>query len=60
MVQTPARIKKGSKHFEILVDLDEANKIKKDMPGANLSAAVLTEAIFYNIKSGYLYWNNCK
>jgi len=52
MTQTTARIKKGSKNFEILVDLEEANKIKKDLPGANINAAVLTEAIFYNLKAG--------
>lgn len=52
MVNTTARVKKGSKHFEILVDLDEANKFKKDLPGANINAAVLTDAVFYNLKSG--------
>lgn len=52
MVQTTARIKREGKHFEILVDLDEAMKFKKGLPGANLSAAVLTEYIFYNMRSG--------
>lgn len=52
MTQTTARIKKGGKHFEILVDLEEATKVKKDLPGANLSSAVLTDKIFYNLKSG--------
>jgi len=52
MAQTTARIKKGNKHFEILVDLDEAMKFRTDAPGANLNAAVLTEGIFYNLKSG--------
>lgn len=52
MAQTTARIKKGGQHFEILVDIDEAMKLKRDEPGANLSAAVLTEAIFHNLKSG--------
>ena len=50
--QTTARIKKGSKNFEILVDLDEALKVKKDDPSSNISSAVLTESIFYNLKSG--------
>jgi len=52
MVQTTARIKKGGKHFEILVDLDEAMKFRTDLPGANLNAAVVTEVIFYDLKSG--------
>jgi ribosome maturation protein SDO1 len=52
MAQTTARIKKGSTHYEILVDLEEAMKVKNDSPGANLSAAVLTDAIFHNLKSG--------
>jgi len=50
MVQTVARIKKGAKHFEILVDLDEAMKIKKG--GGNINAAVLTGAVFHNLKAG--------
>jgi ribosome maturation protein SDO1 len=52
MAQTTARIKKGGKHFEILVDLDEAMKFRTDAPGANLNAAVITEVIFYDLKSG--------
>jgi ribosome maturation protein SDO1 len=52
MSQTTARIKKGGKHFEILVDLDEALKVRNGAPGASLNSAVLTEAIFYNLKSG--------
>jgi len=50
MAQTHARIKKGGKHFEILVDLDEAMKVRKGE--GNLNAAVLTNAIFHNLKSG--------
>ena len=50
MTNTTARIKKGGKHFEILVDLDEALKVKKGE--GNINAAVLTEAIFYNLKAG--------
>ncbi|MBU2576631.1 MAG: ribosome assembly factor SBDS [Nanoarchaeota archaeon] len=50
MAQTTARVKKGAKHFEILVDMDEALKVKKGE--GNINAAVLTEAIFYNLKSG--------
>jgi ribosome maturation protein SDO1 len=52
MAQTTARIKRGGKHFEILVDLDEAMKIKRGENGANLSSAVLTEYVFYNLKAG--------
>jgi len=50
-MQTTARLKKEGKNFEILVDLDEALKIRKN-EGGNISSAVLTEAVFYNIKSG--------
>ncbi len=51
-MQTTARIKKTGKTFEILVDLDEALKFKQGEAGANINSAVLTEAIFHNIKSG--------
>ncbi|MCK4650202.1 ribosome assembly factor SBDS [Candidatus Pacearchaeota archaeon] len=50
MAQTTARIKKGGKNFEILVDLDEAMKVRKG--DGNLGVAVLTDAIFHNLKSG--------
>jgi len=52
MVNTTARVKKNGKHYEVLVDLDEAMKVRKGDAGANLSAAVLTEAVFHNLKSG--------
>ena len=50
MVQTTARVKKGAKHFEILVDLDEAMKVRRGE--GNINAAVLTDAIFHNLKAG--------
>ncbi len=50
MTQTTARTKKGGKNFEILVDLDEAIKVRKGE--GNLGVAVLTDAIFHNLKSG--------
>jgi ribosome maturation protein SDO1 len=50
MAQTTARVTKEGKHYEILVDLDEALKVKKGE--GNLNAAVLTDAVFYNLKSG--------
>jgi ribosome maturation protein SDO1 len=49
-METTARITKGGKHYEILVDLDEALKVKKGE--GNINSAVLTEAVFHNIKSG--------
>lgn len=52
MTQTTARIKRGGKHFEILVDMEEALKVRNNSPGANIGSAVLTEAVFYNLKSG--------
>jgi rRNA metabolism SBDS family protein len=50
MTQTIARIKKGKNNFEILVDLEEALKVRKG--AGELSRAVLTEEVFYNLKSG--------
>jgi len=50
MAQTTARVTKDGKHFEILVDMDEALKVKKGE--GNINAAVLTGAIFYNLKAG--------
>ena len=50
MAQTTARVKKNGKNFEILVDLDEAMKVRRGK--GNLGAAVLTDAIFHNLKSG--------
>ena len=52
MTQTTARIKRGGMHFEILVDLDEALKIAKGDKNANLQSAVITDAVFHNLKSG--------
>ncbi len=49
MVNTTARIKKVGKHFEILVDLDEALKFKK---GETNSITSENEVIFTNIKQG--------
>ena len=50
MTQTTARIRKGSNNFEILVDLDEALKVRKGE--GDISNAILTESVFYNLKSG--------
>jgi ribosome maturation protein SDO1 len=50
MTETPARFTKEGKHYEILVDLEEALKFKKDE--GSISAAALTDAVFHNLKSG--------
>jgi len=50
MAQTTARIKKEGKNFEVLVDLDEALKFKKGE--SSIGQAVLTQAVFHNLKSG--------
>ena len=50
MTETTARIRRGGKHFEILVDLEEAIKVSKDT--GDVSQALLTDYIFYNLKSG--------
>jgi ribosome maturation protein SDO1 len=51
MTQTEARVTKKGKKYEILVDLEEALKIR-DGKSTNISAAVLTNAVFHNLKSG--------
>jgi len=50
MVNTTARVKKGGKHYEILVDLDEAVKVSRGE--GNINAAVIGDAVFHNLKSG--------
>ena len=50
MVETTARITKAGKHYEILVDLDEALKIRKGE--GSVQQAVLTDAVFHNLKAG--------
>ena len=50
MAQTTARIKRNGKNFEVLVDLDEAMKVRKGE--GNPGAAVLTDEIFHNLKAG--------
>lgn len=50
MTNTTARITKKGNHFEILVDLEEALKVRKGE--GNINAAILTESIFTNLKSG--------
>jgi ribosome maturation protein SDO1 len=50
MSQTQARLTKKGKKYEILVDLDEALKIKSGQ--GNITSAVLTNAVFHNLKSG--------
>ncbi len=49
MVTTTARIKKAGKHYEVIVDLDDATKFKKGL--SNFIQAE-TEFIFHNIKKG--------
>lgn len=50
MAETTARTKKEGKHYEILVDEEEAFKYKRGE--GNINSAVLTDAIFHNLKSG--------
>ncbi len=51
MTQTEARVTKKGKKYEILVDLEEALKIR-DGKSTNIGTAVLTGAVFHNLKSG--------
>lgn len=50
MTQTTARIRRGSKHFEILVDMEDALKFKK----GNGQVILETDKIFLNAKKGDL------
>jgi len=50
MVQVSVKLKREGKTFDILVDLDEALKIRKGT--GNINAALITNTIFYNVKSG--------
>ena len=50
MTQTQARVTRKGKKYEILVDLEEALKVKNGK--GSLNSAVLTSAVFHNLKSG--------
>ena len=51
MADTIARTKIGSNHYEVVVDLDEALKIKKG-EGGDVGSALLMNEIFHNSKNG--------
>jgi len=55
MTQTIARIKQRGKHFEIIVDLDEALKFKK---GQSSSFEAEDERVFTNLKRGEVASNS--
>ncbi len=50
MAQVTARIKAKGKHYEILVDLDEALKFKAGK--GNINSALVTPAVFSDMKKG--------
>ncbi|MEK6893550.1 MAG: ribosome assembly factor SBDS [Nanoarchaeota archaeon] len=50
MAQVTARIKIKGKHYEILVDLDEALKVKAGK--GNLAAAIVSQHVYSDIKKG--------
>jgi ribosome maturation protein SDO1 len=52
MAQTIAKIRKGSKHFEILVDMDKALEVKKGI--LNVGEALEIEKIFLDSKKGFV------
>lgn len=51
MISTIARIKKQNKHFEVLVDLDNALKLKDGK--ANIQETLLIESVFSDHKKGF-------
>lgn len=51
MAQVTARIKVKNKHYEILVDLDEALKVKSGK--SPVQAALVTPTVFSDIKKGF-------
>jgi ribosome maturation protein SDO1 len=50
MTQTTAKIRKGHNHFEVLVDMDAALKVKKGV--GNIMEALEIDKIFEDIKKG--------
>src|SRR3989344_1345395 len=50
MAQVEARIKLKGKHYEILVDLDEALKVKAG--SGNISSALVSPSVYYDLKKG--------
>ena len=50
MSEVPAKLKVRGKDYEILVDLDSALKVKKG--SGDVGQALVTEAIFHNLKNG--------
>lgn len=47
----PAKLKVGSKFFEIMVDVEQAVKMRKGMP-VNIQNILVVDGIFTNIKTG--------
>jgi len=52
MVAVTARIKLKGKQYEISVDLDEALKVRKNSPDSNITSALESNAIFYDLQKG--------
>jgi len=52
MANVEARISVKGKHFEILVDLEEALKVQKSDSNANVNAALQSPNIFTDLKKG--------
>jgi ribosome maturation protein SDO1 len=50
MTNTTARLRRGSNQYEVLVNLEEALKVRKGT--GNINVAVLTNAVFSNLKAG--------
>lgn len=50
MTNTTARLRRGSNQYEILVNLEEALKVRKGT--GNINVAILTNSIFNNLKAG--------
>ncbi len=56
MANVEARIKIKGKHYEILVDLDEALKVRNSQ--GNVSSALQSNTIFYDLKKGTVASNS--
>ena len=52
MPTVTARVKLKDKHYEVSVDLDEALKIKANDPKADITAALQSTNIFYDLRKG--------
>lgn len=50
MAQSTAKLSKQGKHYEILIDVEEALKVKKNV--GSINSALVNDVVFHNMKAG--------